>query len=94
MNEIERLLHNAVMAESSIQKYIEHNIAESKIELIKKVNDLLYETAQEKNISLYELCASVVPEITYEFKESNPYEGGNGFKVKFETTIKLKPINI
>ena len=82
------LLQNAVCAESEIQKYIESHLDECKEEITKKVNELLYETAQKNGISLYQLCASVVPEITQSIKPSeSPYP----FKLELETQITLIP---
>lgn len=59
-------------------------------ELNAQLNDLLYETAKEYGISLYQLCASVVPEFSSDIKQ-NPYENGS-VRFDLETTITLKPI--
>ena len=76
------LLQNAVSAESEIQKYIESHLNECKEEITKKVNELLYETAQKERISLYQLCASVVPEIKQSIKQE---------PLRVETEITLIP---
>lgn len=81
------LLMNAVCAESEIQKYIEGHLNETAEAVTRKMNELLYETAQKKGISLYQLCASVVPEIKQSIKSEYPYP----FKV--ETEISLIPKN-
>lgn len=54
--------------ESEIQKYIEGHLNETAEVVTRKINELLYETAQKKGISLYQLCASVVPEIKQSIK--------------------------
>lgn len=84
------LLMNAVCAESEIQKYIEGHLNETAEAVTRKINELLYETAQKKGISLYQLCASVVPEIKQSIKPSeSPYP----FKLEVETEISLIPKN-
>ena len=62
------LLMNAVYTESEIQKYIVGHLNETAEEVTRKINELLYETAQKKGISLYQLCESVVPEIKQSIK--------------------------
>ena len=68
LKEIYDLLMNAVSAESEIQKYIEGHLNETAEAVTRKTNELLYETAQKNGISLYQLCASVVPEIKQSIK--------------------------
>ena len=62
------LLMNAVDTESKIQKYIEGHLNETAEVVTRKLNELLYDTAQKKGISLFQLCASVVPEIKQSIK--------------------------
>lgn len=76
------LLMNAVSAESQIQKYIESHLEECAEEVTRKINELLYETAQKERISLYQLCASVVPEIKQSIKQE---------PLRVETEITLIP---
>ena len=85
------LLQNAIMAESSIQRYVDEHFEESKTDMIRKVNETLYQEAQEKGITLYQLCASVVPVLSYDIKECHQ-EDKNGVKVEFVSTIRLKPL--
>ena len=76
------LLQNAVCAESEIQKYIEGHLNETAEAVTRKINELLYETAQKERISLYQLCASVVPEIKQSIKQE---------PLRVETEITLIP---
>ena len=84
-----KLIENAIIAESSLMDYIEKFHAEEKSKLVSRLNNMLCETANEKGISLYELCSFVVPEFSYDIKKAEPHECG--IKVKLETTITLKP---
>lgn len=86
------LLQNAIMAESSIQRYVDVNFEESKNDIIRKVNETLYQEAQEKGITLYQLCASVVPVLSYDIKECHQDEDKKGVKVQLVSTIRLKPL--
>ena len=84
------LIKNAVSAESALTGYMHRHRMAQESELLNQLNDLLYKTAKEYGVSLYQLCSSVVPEFSYDIKE-NPYEGG--FKMTMQTTITLKPIS-
>jgi hypothetical protein len=84
------LIKNAVFAESALKDYMYRHRMAQESEILDQLNDLLYKTAKEHGVSLYQLCSSVVPDFSYDIKE-NPYEGG--LKMVMETTITLKPIS-
>lgn len=58
-------------------------------DIVRKLNELLYNTADACGITLYELCANSVPELERVIKE--PSREDDGYKVTMETIITLKP---
>ena len=60
---------------SDLAYYVERGFAESKKEMTSKCNKALYDLAEERGISLWDLCFSVVPrwnEIESDFDMSDP----------------------
>lgn len=88
---LENIIRNAAAAESEIMTHIMRQTAE-KTDIVTMVNDLLYKTAQEKGITLYELCSSVVPEVKQEITDDlrDNWEQ-KGYKMKLTTTVTLHP---
>lgn len=57
----ERMLARQKQIESDLAYYVERGFAESKKEMTSKCNKALYDLAEERGISLWDLCFSVVP---------------------------------
>lgn len=87
-NYIEDLLKNAVAAESGINDAVRRGMYDARTQAVQKLNELLYNTAQEKGISIYELCANTIPVFEDKMEQSHD---GEGYKVTIKTTIKLEP---
>lgn len=88
-----RLVSNAVFMESFATQY---SIAreEQKSQVIEKCNELVYKTAQEYGISVYEVCANFVPEVSSDIHQPqirgvSPFDRNT---MSVVTTIKLKRI--
>lgn len=67
------------------RRMITDNVAES----IRRTNELLFKTAQEKGISLYELCFNTVPDYTID-PHFNPLDGVS----ELRQTIILRPAKL
>ena len=61
--QIKARITNAVCAESQLNTFCSEKITQ-------ELNALLYKVANEKGITLYQLCASVIPHISYNFEKS------------------------
>lgn len=57
----EKMLTRQNQIASDLAYYVERGFAESKKEMTSKCNKALYDMAEERGISLWELCFSVVP---------------------------------
>jgi len=70
-----KLLDESVKKYDAIKRLVYENFAyETVDQATKAVNELLYKTAKEKNISLYDLCFRTIPEYgtpEIEFKNEN-----------------------
>lgn len=88
MKDIQRIIENAVFTESvatECRRKCGVNVKE-------EVNRLLIEKAQELGVSLYEICATFVPEIKQELINIDWYkEKREGPDMTIETTIRLVP---
>lgn len=90
---LQAIIENSLIAESRMIEHCRRELTYSPAQMVGQLNDLLCRVANEKGITLYELCASVVPEISTDFRDdpSKPYTHfGHGMYC--ETVIKLKPI--
>lgn len=84
MKKIQSILENAVFAESvSRDIYHKHNA-----DATNQLNKLLMDKAQAMGVTLYEVCATYVPEITSDFIGIDWFKDGNR-EVGIETTIRL-----
>lgn len=84
MQKIQNILENAVFAESvSRDIYHKHNV-----DATNQLNKLLMDKAQAMGVTLYEVCATYVPEITSDFIGIDWYKDGN-LEAGIETTIRL-----
>ena len=57
----EKMLTRQKQIASDLAYYVERGFAESKKEMTSKCNKALYDLAEERGISLWDLCFSVVP---------------------------------
>lgn len=57
----EKMLARRDQIASDLEYYVERGFAESKKEMTSKCNKALYDLAEERGISLWDLCFSVVP---------------------------------
>lgn len=71
------------------QELAHRSITDSVAESIRRTNELLYKTAQEQGISLYELCFSTVPDYTID-PHFNPLNGVSELK----QSIILRPAKL
>ena len=62
--QIKARITNAVYAESQLNTFC------CSEKIIQELNALLCRVANEKGITLYQLCASVIPHISYNFEKS------------------------
>ena len=56
-----KMLARQDLIASDLEYYVERGFAESKKEMTSKCNKALYDLAEERGVSLWELCFSVVP---------------------------------
>ena len=70
MKDLQRIIENAVFTESVVTECRRKHASDVKDE----VNRLLIEKAQELGVSLYEVCATFVPEIKPEIIEIDWYK--------------------
>ena len=81
-----RILDQAAKINHKFEDLVYNRVFDSHKEAIRRINDLLYETANKKGISLYDLCFRTYPE---EITKPNFKEPG---KVTIDVTIQLIPI--
>lgn len=86
MKKIQSILENAVFAESiSRDIYHKHNA-----DVTNQLNKLLMDKAQAMGVTLYEVCATYIPEITSDFIDIDWYKERYGNpELGIETTIRL-----
>lgn len=84
MKKIQSILENAVFAES-VSRDIYHKY---NTDATNQLNKLLMDKAQAMGVTLYEVCATYVPEITSDFIGIDWYKDGNP-ELGIETTIRL-----
>lgn len=86
MKDLQRIIENAVFTESvatECRRKFGVNVKE-------EVNRLLIEKAQELGVSLYEICANYVPDITQDIIEYDVYKNkGEWPDMAIKTTIRL-----
>jgi hypothetical protein len=88
MKDIQRIIENAVFTESVATECRRKSGANVKDE----VNRLLIEKAQELGISLYEVCATYVPEIKQDIIEIDVYKNKREWPdMAIKTNIRLLP---
>lgn len=86
MKDLQRIIENTVFTESVVTECRRKHASDVKDE----VNRLLIEKAQELGLSLYEVCATYVPEIKQELIEIDWYKEKHEWPdMAIETTIRL-----
>lgn len=86
MKDLQRIIENAVFTES----VAEESRRKFATNIKDDVNRLLIEKAQELGVSLYEVCASYVPEIKQEIIEIDVYKNKREWPdMAITTTIRL-----
>lgn len=86
------LIEHAVLAESTIERFIQEKMEEQRPKIIDQLNQMLIDKAREQNKTLYEVCASYLPDIGHEYETIETMEFGNAFKHVLRSTLKLVPV--
>ena len=87
-NHLEDLVKNAAAAESALNDAVARGMYNARIQAVQKLNELLYKTAEEKCVSIYEICANTIP-VFEDTMETSRIDGG--CNVTMKTVIKLVP---
>ena len=86
------LIKHAVFAESTIERFIQEKMEEERPKIIEQLNQMLIDKAKEKGKTLYEVCASYLPDIVHEYETIETKEFGNAFKHMLRSTLKIVPV--
>lgn len=63
-----KLLNRALEVDSVMQNMVERQIAQSHNELRKQINQKIFDLANEKGCSLWDICYNYIPSIEYELE--------------------------
>lgn len=89
-----KMLTRQRQIQSDLEYYLEKGFAQSRQEMIHKCNKALYDLAEQRGISLWDLCFSVVPRWQSVGDSFAPTQKGDIITINAEYELKLIPLEI
>lgn len=85
----QRLIYRAVEIGNKINEMVHNGYYESVRHLHSKLNKMIYELAEKRGVSIWDICLNFMPEIEYKQEVME----GNRVEIRAEATIVPMPFN-